>query len=236
MRTFLAFPPQGFDQVVDHCGMADGHIRGFAQIGVEVVELRLFLPGIHFHACCRSARRLKACSTSCAGNARVAQQGRQQVQTVGPGAGGPLLPSQHRGERGQHIDLADQCGRHARLDPPRPASNKRHARAAFPNRILAAAQGPGGQVALEILDGIVLVAVISTGPLSLVRITSVLSVRLSRSSVASTSPTHQSNCTMASPRTPQPLLPTKRGLRHARHVDVVRGEVQEERLGPVCAR
>ena len=38
---------------------------------------------------------------------------------------------------------------------------------------------------------------------------------------------------MASPRAPMPLLPTKRGVRHARHVDVVRREVEEERLGLV---
>ena len=50
-----------------------------------------------------------------------------------------------------------------------------------------------------------------TGPLSLVKISIVFSVRFRLSSVFMISPIVQSNCRITSPRVPNPLLPAKRG-------------------------
>ena len=116
------------------------------------------------------------------------------------------------------------------LIAPGPADDERHARAAFPDRILAAAERPGRLVVAELLDGEVLVAVVEHRAVVAgedhQRVVGQLQAVERREQLAD-APVELHDRVAAGPIV---VLPTNRGVRHARHVDVVRGEVEEERL------
>ena len=83
---------------------------------------------------------------------------------------------------------------------------------AFEAAVLAAAERPGRRVIAQLLDGLVPIPVVDDGAVVAREEDERVRRRASRrSSVASTSPTDQSSCAIASPRGPIVVAPAKRG-------------------------
>ena len=154
----------------------------------------------------------------------------------GPSSRARALAGERR-ERRQEVDLADQRVGDARLHAAGPAHDHRHARAAVERAVLAAAQRAGRAVSAQLLHRLVPVAVVHDRPVVAREDDERVCRRASadRASPGSRRP-HQSSCRITSPRGPEAALAGEAGVRHARHVDVVRGEVEEERPRRGAAR
>ena len=94
-----------------------------------------------------------------AADARIAEQGRQDVEAVRRGPLGERLAGQRR-EAGQQVDLVHQRVGDAGPDPAGPADQERHPRAPLEQAVLAPAQRPGRPVAVEVAHRPVGVAVV----------------------------------------------------------------------------
>ncbi len=137
---------------------------------------------------------------------RFSQQCPQDIEAVDAGIIRQRLSGQSRQTCGQ-VDRADDLTGNAGSDPALPAGDERSPRAAFEDAVLPAAIRPSGEMGTELFNCVVLVPSSRTGPLSEQTTISVFSARLSRSSVFISSPTHQSNSSMQSPRRSQSALP-----------------------------
>ena len=170
-----------------------------------------------------------------AANRRVAEQGRQDVEAVGRGTRAELLAAE-RGETGQQVNLVHQRVGQTGPDPAGPADQERNPCAPLEQAILAPAKRPGGTVAGEVAHRPVGVPVVHHGaviagedherpvrelqPVERVEDLADAPVQLLHDVAAHAAP--------AGPREP--------GMGNARHVDVVGGEVEEERAWRSAAR
>ena len=136
-------------------------------------------------------------------------------------------------EAREEVDLADQRLRGPGLDPARPADDERDAGAALELAVLAAAIRAGRPVVAELLDGVVAIAVVDDRAVvageddQRVPGQPVLVERLEH---LADRPVELDDRVAPGAH---PALADEPGVRHARDVDVVGGEVEEERPGLV---
>ena len=187
---------------------------------------------MYFHEPSRRASRPEWWTEWSRPTRELAEQGRQDVEAVGRGPSREHLAG-HRREAGQQIDLVHQGLGDAGPDPAGPADQERHPRAPLEQAVLAPAERTGRPVAVEVADGPVRVAVVHHG--------AVVAGEHDERTVRELEPVERVEDL---PDAPVQLLhdvaahaasalPREPGVRDARDVDVVGGEVEEERPGRV---